>query len=133
MKLNINQKLVLLINLLEFAKTVYPPNQPLPPLIQARARKVVDWLHAHAHPESPESQKLLAQEPGLPPPEPGEEYGAVEISTLELGDGITALMEAIVAAELSPDRIPDPPAPYRRVRKGRVAEFSPRRGNRGQR
>jgi hypothetical protein len=131
MRLNINQKLVLILNFLEFTKSVYPTNEPLPEMLQERARKVMQWLDTNAITEARDSKAGIAivGEHNLPPPGPGEEYGSVIIGSLELGDAIFQVMEAVVAAELSPDRIADPPPP-RRVRKGRVETFAPRRGRR---
>ena len=131
MKLNINQKLVLLLNFLEFAKSVYPPDEPLPETLQERARKVMQWLGTNAITEARESKAGIAilGEHNLPPLGPNETYGSVIIGQLELGEAITQVMEAVVEAELTTERILDD-VPPRRVVNKRVQEFRPRRGKR---
>lgn len=131
MRLNYNQKVVLLLNFMEFAKSVLPAEAKLPPELEKRAIVVAKWLHDNVHPESQESKAGLQilGEHNLPPAEPNVEYGSIQVGALELLEGITQVLEAVIDAELSPDRIPDPTLP-RRVRNKRVETFQPRRGAR---
>lgn len=116
MRFNIQQKTVLLLNLIEFVKSVYGPEY-LPEPLQPRAKGVIDWLSANLPPTDP----ALLDGVELPPVGPREEYGAVETNEFEFAEGVTQLMEAVVAAELSPDRLVEPPRPHvpRKVVNGR--------------
>lgn len=116
MRLNIQQKAVLLLNLIEVTKGVYGPEY-IPEPLQPRAVAVMKWLDANLPPTDPALLEIV----DMPPAGPGEEYGAVQISEFEIVEGITQLMEAIIAAELSPDRLVEPPRPHvpRKVVNGR--------------
>lgn len=128
MKLNINQKSVLMLNLIEFMKSVYGPNHPLPEPLRQRGLKIMNWLSQNVVNNQEELVKVID---GMPPPEANESYGAVDIGSFELADAIAQLMEGVIEAELSPDRIPEPAEPPRRLIRGRMRDI--RRQGRNQR